>query len=346
MGTIRCFFIVWLLLMVAPIFALADGTITAISPNPSPGVACQLNTIKISGTGTCTGIQFDLGDGTNIVNLPGTFPLWVYHTYKYPGTYTLKAQGKGNCTGAITTALQVVGPTITSIFPFSVIKPGGAVILQGQNLGNLPGQILIVFQNQLIGTNLTSIQWGNTFAAGTIPSDITGQPDQTVGLYVINSCGAASNHVLAKFTATRDLIALPYDQISCSSDVNFDNSNACQNNGNFAGAPPECGYLPPVGSEPPATGFRGWHDPGWTWPGQSTPSGNDKFQGPILKNGWGFDSASPLQGAGKYVPTYWNLPPIGGINPSFFVNWKCDSCNYIVYYGDILITGPIGVPYQ
>ena len=124
MSAIRGVFIIGMLLQVAPVSALADGTITAITPNPSPAVSCQLNTIKISGTGTCTGIQFDLGDGTNIVNLPGTFPLWVYHAYKYPGTYTLKAQGKGNC-NAVTTTLQVLGPTLTSLVFGSVVKPGG-----------------------------------------------------------------------------------------------------------------------------------------------------------------------------------------------------------------------------
>ncbi len=337
--------LIGILLLFAPISALAAGTITAVSPNPSPGAACQLNTIKISGTGTCTGVQLDLGDGTNIVNLPGSFPLLVYHTYKYPGTYTLKAQGKGNCQGAVTTTLQVLGPTIASIFPFSVIKPGGEVILQGQHFGNLPGQILIVFQNQLIGANLTNIQWGDTFAAGTIPQGITGEPDQEVGLYVINSCGAASNHVTAKFTATRDLIALPFDQINCGSTVNFDNSNACQRNGNY-GTPPECGGIPTFGTEPGPTGFQGFHFSGWGFSGEG---GNDQFWGPTLKNGWGFDSASPL--AGSYVgtfyqPTYWYQSPVGGQETKVSVNWQCDNCGGIFYYGNIYITGPKGVPYQ
>ncbi|HTO79363.1 MAG TPA: hypothetical protein VMJ31_06265 [Methylocystis sp.] len=59
-----------LLLLLAPQSALAAGVIS-ITPNPSPGIACQLNTIKIAGNGTCSGVQFNLGDETNVVNLPG-----------------------------------------------------------------------------------------------------------------------------------------------------------------------------------------------------------------------------------------------------------------------------------
>src|SRR5208283_4857783 len=150
-------------------------------------------------------------------NLPGTFPLLVYHTYKSAGAYALTAQGEGKCSATVHATLQVVGPTITSIFFLSVIKPGGAVILEGQNFGNLPGQIVVKFQNQLIGTNLENIQWGDTFAAGTIPQGVSGQPDQTVSIYVIASCGAASNSTNAQFTATRDIVALPFGDINCSS---------------------------------------------------------------------------------------------------------------------------------
>ena len=345
MGARRRVFIIGMLLLIAPISALAAGTITKVTPNPIPGVSCQLNTIRIDGTGTGTGFTFDLGDGTNIVNLPGNFPIWVYHTFKSPGTYTLKAQGKGNITGAVTTTLQVVGPTITSIFPFSVIKPGGEVILQGQNFGDLPGQILIVFQNQLIGTYLTNIQWGNNFAAGTIPPGITGEPDQTVGLYVNNSCGAASNHVSAKFTATRALVALPFGQINCGSTATLGNSDACQNSGNY-GTPPECFEILNFGVEPGPTGFQGYHFSGWGFSGEA---GNDQFWGPTLKNGWAFDSASSLSGdyvGTFYQPTYWYQSPVGGTETKVSVNWRCDNCGGIFYYGNIYITGPIGVPYQ
>src|SRR6516164_5863958 len=81
--------------------ALAQGTITGITPTQSPGVACSLNTITITGTGTCGTFLFNLGDTTPVVHLPGNFPIRVYHTYSSGGTYPLTAQGTGNCQGMV-----------------------------------------------------------------------------------------------------------------------------------------------------------------------------------------------------------------------------------------------------
>jgi hypothetical protein len=327
--------------------ALADGTITGVSPNPSPGVTCSLNTIKISGTGTCGTFLFELGDSTPTVHLPGNFPILVYHTYSHAGTYSLTAQGQGNCKGVVNASLQVLGPTITSIFPFSVIKPGGAVIIEGQNFGNLPGQILINFPSlhQFTGIALENIQWGDTFAAGTIPTGISGVPDQVVSFTVVAQCGAVSNSWAAKFTATRDIIALPFDQITCFS-FSIGNSDRCQNMGqsNF---PMECGSLPPVGTGPgSATGFYGYHASGWG----GGETGNDGFNTTFnLNNGWVVDSVTDLSwakvGNGSYATEAWTSP-FGATFPGVQVNWKADACGLIVYSGDIYITGPRGVPYH
>ncbi|CAN3990494.1 hypothetical protein [Methylocystis bryophila] len=330
--------------LLAPQGAQAAG-VTSITPNPSPGIACKLNTIKIAGAGTCSGVQFNLGDGTNIVNLPGTFPLLVYHTYRSAGSYPLTAQGEGQCAGAVHASLQVIGPTITSVFPFSVIKPGGSIILQGENFGSLPGQIVIRFQGQLIGTNLENIQWGDAFAAGTIPQGISGQPDQRASIYVVASCGAVSNSITAQFTASRDLVALPFDDIGCSSTATLGNSDACQKNGSY-GTPLECALSPTFGLEPGPTGFQGYHASGWGFSGEA---GNDQFSGPSLKNGWGFASASSFSGdyiGTFYQPTYWFQSSVGDANPKVSVNWQADNCGLIFYYADIYISGPTGVPYQ
>jgi hypothetical protein len=72
--------------------------------------------------GACGTFLFKLGDSTPIVHLPGNFPILVYHAYSQAGTYSLTAQGQGNCKGVVDVSLQVLGPTITSMFPFSVIK--------------------------------------------------------------------------------------------------------------------------------------------------------------------------------------------------------------------------------
>ena len=78
--------------MLATPLAWAQGTVTSITPNPVPAIACQLNTIKIAGTGTCgtsgqaNGFTLELGDTTPTVHLPGNFPIEVYHTYSSAGT--------------------------------------------------------------------------------------------------------------------------------------------------------------------------------------------------------------------------------------------------------------------
>jgi hypothetical protein len=327
----------------APLIARAQ--ITAVSPETTPGIACQLNTIRISGTGTCKTFTFELGDSTPIVHLPGTFPIRVYHTYTRAGTYALRAQGQGNCTGAATASLQVIGPVITSTVPSS-ITPAAIVLIKGQNFGHLPGQITIKFQDQLLPIQLQNVTLSDTFAFGTVPANISGEADQIVGLSVVSNCGAASAAFDVPFTAKRDLAALPFDQINCSSTAALGNTDACQSNGSY-NLHPECANgVPTFGTQPGATGFQGFHASGW---GLSGESGNDQFFGPTLKNGWGFDSASGLSGHSTgnfYRPNYWYTSPVGGTETNVSVNWQTDNCAYIFYWANIYISGPIGVPYQ
>jgi hypothetical protein len=122
------------------------------------------------------------------VHLPGDFPVRVYHSYSKPGTYRLKAEGQGDCTGTAGYHVDVFGPTITSGFPFSQVTPRGEVILQGQNFGNLPGQLLIHLTHYLghpLDLPLQNLQWGDTFVAGTIPDNSTGVLNQQATFTVV-----------------------------------------------------------------------------------------------------------------------------------------------------------------
>jgi hypothetical protein len=326
--------------------ALADGTITSVTPSPSPGLACSLNTIKISGTGTCGTFTFQLGDSTPVVHLPGNFPISVYHTYSSARTYPLTAQGEGNCHGVVKANLQVVGPTITSFFPFSVIKPGGSVILEGQNFGNLPGQILINIPSlhSFTGIPLGNIQWGNTFASGTIPAGISGVPDQQVNFTVVAQCGAVSNSLSAKFTATRAMQLVPYSWVQCWPGVLASN-DACQGLGG-PGWPPECGFLNGtfgLGQDP--TGFWGYHVSGW---GNGESSTDFFYENFALINGWVFDSVQNLGwayvGGGSTAAVDSKTSSPGDPSPRVYVDWHADACGLIDYTGDIQITGPKGLP--
>jgi len=344
----RCLRNFFLILLLAPVPAVANGTVTAVTPRTSPGIAYQLNTIEISGTGTCTGLQFHLGDATKTVNLPGNVPLGVYHAYSEPGTYNLKAVGLGTCSGDVKAVLQVVGPTITSVSPHSVIKPGGEVFLIGQNFGDAPGQIFIGLSGQL-PLSLQNIQWapgigGQYYASGTIPANISGVPDEDVQIYIVTPCGNAGNSLTVHFTAARDYAAVPFGQISCSSTSGLGGSDACQNNGGY-GTPAECAYIPTWGTEPGPTGFQGYHASGYGFSGES---GSDSFF-PFWINGWVFESASPIQGYYKgtfHQPEYQFTGPVGSMAPVVTVSWYADNCGMILFFGDVYISGPRGVPYH
>ena len=134
-------------------------------------------------------------------------------------------QDKWNkCPGAATATVQVVGPQINSLVPFSAVTPGGGLILVGENFGYLTGAILIHLTDYLghpLDRALQNLQWGDLFAAGTIPGDISGVLDQQATLTVVAQCGAVSNPWTAHFTAAPDVadLALFYDapgSFSCS----------------------------------------------------------------------------------------------------------------------------------
>jgi hypothetical protein len=327
--------------------------ITAVSPSPSPVAAGALETITISGVGKCGTFLFDLGDSTPTVHLPGNFPIRVYHAYSKPGSYRLKAQGQGDCTGAAAAHLNVVGPTITSMFLFSQVTPGGWVILEGQNFGNLPGKVLIHLTHYLghpIDLPLQNLQWGDTFAAGTIPDDISGVLDQQATFTLVTQVGATSNAWTAQFTAAAGFAYIPFSRFECSTSIGAGPSDQCLNWG-YDNWPPECGCCPNwgLGSVPPDyPGFTGYHGSGWGFHGNS---GNDQFWVTApLNNGWVFDSA----GVGWEVKvgdvSQANLDSNttsapGTPSPTVGVDWYVGNCGAIPYEGYVSITGPVGVPF-
>jgi hypothetical protein len=325
--------------------ARAQGTITGLSFNLPAVKTCALETITVSGTGQCGVFTVDLNDGTPIAHLPGNFPILVYHAYSKQGTYTPIAKGQGNCSGSASATLQVVGPSITSMFPFSQIKPDGWVIVQGENFGNLPGKLLMhykTFSGQQAEAQLESLQWGDTFASGMIPF-IGGLVDQPVTFTVEAQCGAQSNAWSANFTAFRDVAYTAYNRIGCTMSTGATVSDECQGWGgtNF---PEECG-LGTWGTEiTQTTGFQAYHASGWGFSGNS---GNDQFSA-NLNNGWVLDMVTQLQWeyvGGGSTATEWFVSPAGTPNPQVGVPWHVDNCGMIWYSADIIITGPIGVPY-
>jgi hypothetical protein len=332
------------LALFGPSAALAQGSVTGITIEPIPAATCTFEKITILGTGSCSSISVDLGDGTNINDLPGTFPLYFFHAYKNAGTFPLTAQGQGTCSGTSTINLSVAGPTVTSVFPFSVIKPLGGVILQGQHFGSLPGQFLINLTGASgnISQPLEGVQWGDTFVAGSIPM-ITGVLKQTATFTIVTQCGASTTWD-ATFTPLNDEALIPWQRIPCSISIGFGVSDSCQTMGghNF---PFECNPAGPPFLTLPSSSidYQGWHASGWG----GGSSGYDQFwPSPSLKNDWVFDSWYIYWdnfGGGSYVNASMNSS--NPATPVVGVDWHADACGLAAYDGSIYINGPSGVPY-
>jgi hypothetical protein len=215
-------------------------------------------------------------------------------------------------------------PLITSIFPFSVIKPGGGVIVQGVNFQSQPGRLLLALNSSGMQLDLTNLQWGDSFAAGTIPM-ITGVPDQPGFLQVITHDGKASNQWPVQFTATRVVVLLPGTALT---------PVACGQGGN------DFCYLS-AGSDPFTA--AGGHSMSL---GFYSASGTD-VSNCTLANGWVFDhyqwgTQDGIQGG----PFGLAPDPVGQAEFTLAISWFFDVFGSASYDISIFVVGPAGVPFN
>jgi hypothetical protein len=188
------------------------GKITGLAISPPDIKTCAIETITVKGTGKCTSLTVFFGDGNRLITLgkPRPFPQTFPHVYATGGFTRVSAEaytGPGStCTGKASVTVQVAAgpkPTITSMFALGFFfsfdaTPGGLIILQGENFGNMPGQVWIHLKDyqgnasdhQLLNTEN---HWADTFVAGTVPNDITRVTDQQATVTVVPKCGAVSN---------------------------------------------------------------------------------------------------------------------------------------------------------
>jgi hypothetical protein len=150
------------------------------------------------------------------------------------------------------------------MLPFSNITPGGGVVVQGQNFASPDGSF---GQFQLILSSgetypLENVQWGDTFAAGTIRAYWGPELDTQGVLRIVRSDGTISNPLPVGFTATRDFNVLP------PADMQIICVQGADNN-----------YCPAPGDSSSASGL---HDTQW-----GHDMGLDRFNA-ALQNGWVF----------------------------------------------------------
>jgi hypothetical protein len=256
-------------------------------------------------------------------------------------------------------------PIEQSIFPFSVVRPNGGVIITGLNFGATPGELrihVVDFRGNQLDYPLDHLQWGDTFAAGVI-QNIQSVIAQNVTFELINACGSSSRvagpPLQAFFTPTMDATAIPVKDVSC---IMTSNNTGDKCDDGIGRIPSECrifvlGELSPYGLGPPLspTNFWGNHHSGLG----NGNSGTDNFS-VNLRNTWTVQSVSSFDWEAVSEDGSWSTEntisqngskswanlSYSGSGDKWSVGWSQDSCVFVGYTGVVTITGPMGVPYQ
>jgi hypothetical protein len=93
----------------APVPATAS-TITGLTVTPGEAKAGDSVRATAAGSGLCGAVHIDWGDGTAITYATSTLPVTQSHVYQAGGTFTVRAQGMGNCDGQATARVTIIGP--------------------------------------------------------------------------------------------------------------------------------------------------------------------------------------------------------------------------------------------
>jgi hypothetical protein len=103
--------VLFTLLAGAGIASARQGIITGLAV--SPATADAGTAVRATATGSpsaCGAVHINWGDGTAITYATETFPVIQSHVYKGGGTFTVRAQGMGNCRGEATSRVVIKGP--------------------------------------------------------------------------------------------------------------------------------------------------------------------------------------------------------------------------------------------
>lgn len=90
--------------------ARAQGSATNVAVSPRTIVAGGTVSVTATGTNPCGAVRINYGDGDAITYAITQLPTTQSHVYKAAGTYTITAEGMGNCAGAPTTSIAVTAP--------------------------------------------------------------------------------------------------------------------------------------------------------------------------------------------------------------------------------------------
>ena len=90
-----------------------QGEVRGVTLSRSEVEAGAAVAATVTGTSPCGAVHIDWGDGTAVTHATSTLPITREHAYKSAGTFTVRAQGMGNCTGEATARMVVKGPPAT-----------------------------------------------------------------------------------------------------------------------------------------------------------------------------------------------------------------------------------------
>src|SRR6266545_6401687 len=98
------------LLLTSVAAAHIQGSATSVAVSPRTIVAGGTVSVTVTGTNPCGAVRINYGDGDAITYAITALPVTETHVYQKAGTYTITAEGMGNCGGAPTTTLTVSAP--------------------------------------------------------------------------------------------------------------------------------------------------------------------------------------------------------------------------------------------
>jgi hypothetical protein len=90
--------------------AHAQGSVTSVAVSPRTIVAGGTVSVTATGTNPCGAARINYGDGDAITYAITDLPVTQTHVYQKAGSYTITAEGMGNCAGAPTTTVVVSAP--------------------------------------------------------------------------------------------------------------------------------------------------------------------------------------------------------------------------------------------
>jgi hypothetical protein len=94
--------------LILPFAANASpSTITGLTMKPAEARAGASVSATAQGSGLCGAVNIDWGDGTAITYATSTLPVTQSHVYQSAGSFTVRAQGMGNCDGQATASVRI-----------------------------------------------------------------------------------------------------------------------------------------------------------------------------------------------------------------------------------------------